>query len=405
MNAEKAISPYQFALFRVIFGVYLAFHCAQLIPYAAELFSSAGILPDPRVNFTYGLLPNPLEHFGSPYFATIFVAALTTAALAFMVGFHRRPCALLLWYGLTCLFNRNNLISNPSLPYIGMLLLLSAVIPTGEPLTVTHGSAGSRWFFPAWVFRAAWVLMAAGYTCSGVDKLLHSPSWTDGTALTHVLNLPFARPGHAGMVRDALLSLPEWMLALGTFTIVALESLALPLMLHRRTRPWIWLALALMHVGIVFVIDFADLSLGMLMLHLFTFDPEWFPARRRAGIATVFFDGACGLCDRTVQFLRAEDRAGVLKYAPLQGTELAELRRRFPHQEWGDGQSILYVWVDGPRVTVHRCSSAVLAILSDLGGFWRVVSWLKIVPEPIRDFVYDGVARRRLALSAACELT
>jgi hypothetical protein len=30
-----------------------------------------------------------------------------------------------------------------------------------------------------------------------------------------------------------------------------------------------------LHLGLLFVIDFADLSLGMVLLHLFTFDPEW----------------------------------------------------------------------------------------------------------------------------------
>ena len=46
-------------------------------------------------------------------------------------------------------------------------------------------------------------------------------------------------------------------------------------------RDKIWLTLALMHVAIIAVINFTDLSLGMLMIHLFTFDPEWLPARQR----------------------------------------------------------------------------------------------------------------------------
>jgi len=33
--------------------------------------------------------------------------------------------------------------------------------------------------------------------------------------------------------------------------------------------------MAVMHVGLVALLNFADLSLGMLMLHLFTMDARW----------------------------------------------------------------------------------------------------------------------------------
>ena len=33
----------------------------------------------------------------------------------------------------------------------------------------------------------------------------------------------------------------------------------------------------------------------------------------------VLYDGECGLCDRSVQFLLRHDKKGVLTYAPLQG--------------------------------------------------------------------------------------
>ena len=55
-----------------------------------------------------------------------------------------------------------------------------------------------------------------------------------------------------------------------------------------------------MHLGILFVVDFADLTFGMV--HLFTFDPDWLPARSPRS-ALVLFDGVGGLCERTVLFL------------------------------------------------------------------------------------------------------
>lgn len=99
---------------------------------AGELFSAEGMLPDARANFRFGILPNPLDHGCSPAAAWAFVATLAVLAFGLAAGVHRRTSALLLWYGWACLFNRNNLISNPGLPYLGLLLLLTVLVPAGE---------------------------------------------------------------------------------------------------------------------------------------------------------------------------------------------------------------------------------------------------------------------------------
>jgi len=40
-------------------------------------------------------------------------------------------------------------------------------------------------------------------------------------------------------------------------------------------------------------------------------------------------------------------------------------------------------------------SEAILQILNEVGGFWRVLSWLRIIPRPLRDIVYDWIGRNR----------
>src|SRR4029077_11744770 len=121
------------------------------------------------------------------------------------------------WFGWACLFNRNNLINNPSIPYIGLLLLLSIIVPRGEAFDPNRAS--KSWQFPALVYWTAWILMAAGYSFSGWAKL-HSPSWIDGSALFHVLNNPLARCGFA---RDLLLALPSWSLRPLTWATLSAE--------------------------------------------------------------------------------------------------------------------------------------------------------------------------------------
>jgi predicted DCC family thiol-disulfide oxidoreductase YuxK len=390
MNATKNISPWQFAAFRIALGCYLVVHFVHLVPWAGELFSANGLLPDARANFTFGVLPNPLEHWRSTAFAQSFVAALAVLAALFTIGLGRRICAVLLWYGWACLFNRNNLISNPGIPYVGLLLLLSTLIPIGEPL-----SAGRRrneqWAMPAAAFWGAWGLLVAGYSYSGAWKLF-SPSWLDGTALHHLLTNPLARPA---MFRDLLLALPDGALKVLTWGALGGELLALPLSLTRWGRATVWFWMLGMHLGILLVVDFADLTFGMLMIHLFTFDPDWLPARESQP-RLVLFDGVCGLCERTVQFLNREDRAGILSFAPLQGETARPILVRHGLSQI-PMRSLVVVETDsseGERLFTK--STAVARALSGLGGFWRVLSWVLLaVPRPLRDTAYDFIANRR----------
>jgi len=272
LRAVAPVGGRQFAAFRIAFGVYLALHLAHLVPWGRELFSREGVLADATLNPTFGVLPNVLARWDEPAQVTAFLSVLLGCSVLFTLGVARRTAALVLWYGWACLFNRNVLISNPSIAYVGLMLLLTALVPPTEPWRLTRARGSDDAFYmPAGAFLAAWVLMAAGYTFSGVVKLA-SPSWVDGTAFWHVVNNPLARPG---WFRDVALSLPAWVFQALSWAALALEVLFLPLAVWRVSRPLAWLAMVGMHVGIVALVSFADLSAGMLMLHLFTFDPRW----------------------------------------------------------------------------------------------------------------------------------
>ncbi|MDB6068862.1 MAG: hypothetical protein JWL81_33 [Verrucomicrobiales bacterium] len=263
-----------FARFRVLFGLYLTIHFGSLIPWSAELFSRDGILPDPSLNPLAGLFPNPLVWWNSPVFATTFTTALTLLSIGLTLGWQRRLLSILLWFGSTALFHRNNLTSNPALAYLGLLLVLCSLIPTGEklnPKPARDPDDFPAWRMPAMIPICAWVLLAVGYTFSGLTKW-DSPSWQDGTAIARLLDSPLARPG---FIREAVSALPDWALKSFSWGSLWLEILFLPLGLHPVTRKWAWMAMTGMHLGILFLIDFADLTFGMLMIHAFTFNPAW----------------------------------------------------------------------------------------------------------------------------------
>lgn len=399
MNATRLYPARQFAFFRIVFGLYLFVHFAQLIPWAGELFSRTGMLGDARLNFTHGILPNPLEHWDTPAFATGFIAVLTLLAGLFTLGIARRTTALLLWFGWACLFNRNNLILNPGLPYVGLLLLLCALVPLGEPWSLGSRPAAPEWKLPAMIYWVAWWLLMLGYTASGLWKL-DSPSWLDGSALHHLLTNPLARPN---FLRSLLLDLPPLCLQLLTWLALAGEILALPLALFRRTRWLAWTWMLAMHLGLLCVVDFADLTLGLVMIHLFTFDLGWLPkavAGRASGDYSrrrmlVLFDGQCALCHGWVKFLLARDRRGTFRFAPQQGTTAAPYFVRHGLTEVALRSVVVVLDADGPNERLLLKSDAALEALADLGGPWRVLLVFRWVPRVVRDWVYDFIAKHR----------
>jgi hypothetical protein len=268
-------APRQFAVFRVLLGVYLAVHFWSLVPYAGELFSTSGMLPDASVLPT-APFPNPLAT-ATASGAAIALSIACALALAFAAGVWRRPLALLLWFGWACLFNRNPFIANPSIPYVGWLLLACAIIPNEAPLRPSLPRPDDGWAVPKPLYVGAWLLLGLGYTLSGLHKLA-SPSWRDGSALRHVIELPLARET---ALRDAFVGQPNEVLAVLTYGALIAEITALPLFAFRATRPYAWWGLVAMQLGILCLLDFADLTLGMLAFHAFVADARWLPARAR----------------------------------------------------------------------------------------------------------------------------
>lgn len=387
----------QYSVFRVLFGLYLVIHFLRLVPYGTELFSSSGLLPQASLSPLIHLFPNVLGLWDAPVFVTALLLGAAGSSVLLAIGLHDRPAALAIWYVWACLFGRNPLISNPSLPYIGWMLLAHALVP---PAPYGSWSARGRpdpagaWRMPGAIHAAAWIVMATGYSYSGITKLL-SPSWMDGTALARVFDNPLARPGP---LRDALLALPPGVLGAATWSALALEVGFAPLAVSRSIRPWIWSLMLAMHLALVAVIDFADLSLGMVMLHLFTFEPAWIRPLRAGGAETIFYDGHCGLCHRIVRFVLAEDPAGrAFRFAPLDSDAFRAAVP--PPRPASLPDSIVLRTAEGTLLTR---SEAILHTLRRLGGAWRVLAdVVGLIPRRMRDAVYDGCARVRHRLFRA----
>ncbi len=113
----------------------------------------------------------------------------------------------------------------------------------------------------------------------------------------------------------------------------------------------------------------------------------------------LLFDGECGLCQRIVRLLLRADRAGRLKFAPLQGAA-AQAWLRAHGLPTADFESIVFVpdWGDTGRGGFLLRTDAALAAARIAGGPWRFVTWTCVLPRRWRDAVYRLVARLRYAI-------
>ncbi|HQR17932.1 MAG TPA: DCC1-like thiol-disulfide oxidoreductase family protein [Gemmatimonadales bacterium] len=112
----------------------------------------------------------------------------------------------------------------------------------------------------------------------------------------------------------------------------------------------------------------------------------------------LLYDGLCGFCDRTVQFVLARDPGGRMRFAPLQGDFAGDVLRRFPALAGVD--SLVLVDVDGPPPGAPPLvrSDAILSIVDYLGWPWRAAVVFRLVPRFVRDWAYDLFARHRYRL-------
>jgi len=103
----------------------------------------------------------------------------------------------------------------------------------------------------------------------------------------------------------------------------------------------------------------------------------------------LYFDGVCGLCNRSVDFVLKRDRGEKFRFAPLQGKTAAE---NLSSEELTDLHSLVLQTPSGR----FRRSAAVVRILWQLGGIWAVLGTLLwLVPLPLRNLGYRAVSATR----------
>jgi predicted DCC family thiol-disulfide oxidoreductase YuxK len=113
------------------------------------------------------------------------------------------------------------------------------------------------------------------------------------------------------------------------------------------------------------------------------------PGGKRSPYGLLLFDGVCVLCSSGCRFVSERDHRRYFRYVPIQSQEGRPLALQLGIDP-DNPKSFAFV-ADGSG---HVKSDAVLRIARELPG-WRWIWAFHYLPRPLRDVVYDLVARNR----------
>jgi predicted DCC family thiol-disulfide oxidoreductase YuxK len=106
--------------------------------------------------------------------------------------------------------------------------------------------------------------------------------------------------------------------------------------------------------------------------------------------SVILFDGVCNLCNEFVNFVIARDPAGRFQFGALQSPAAQRLLGSIDSREaWPDSM----VFVENGRVWTR--SAAALRVARGMTFPWPLAYAFIVVPRPLRDWIYNLVARNR----------
>ena len=114
--------------------------------------------------------------------------------------------------------------------------------------------------------------------------------------------------------------------------------------------------------------------------------------------AILFYDGACGLCNRLNHFVLRRDPGGRFRFAALQSAFARDLLARHGRDATRLDTFYVVTTPGGPNERVLERARAALHVLGGLGLPWRAFGVLGVLPTSVLDLGYGLVARSRYRL-------
>lgn len=116
-----------------------------------------------------------------------------------------------------------------------------------------------------------------------------------------------------------------------------------------------------------------------------------------SGGPILLYDGECGVCSASIQWILKHERRHDLRFAALE----SELGRQLKiqsgvHQEI---DSLLWIEQHDGHVRALIWSDALLAVLNYVAGPWKFLTIMRVIPASLRHRAYRLFARNRLAFA------
>lgn len=104
----------------------------------------------------------------------------------------------------------------------------------------------------------------------------------------------------------------------------------------------------------------------------------------------ILFDGVCNLCNASVNWLIDRDPQDRFRFAALQSEAGKRVLR-----EHGISDNYFDSLVVIHNGDVRYRSDGALLLAQQVGGIWKPLSFFRIIPRPLRDLVYNIIAKSR----------
>lgn len=351
-----------------------------------------------------------------PALIPLFLVLWAAAALGLTLGLHTRLCAIAN-YGLWVIFTNFTPLwrdfdggFDQLMTCSGMLLVF---LPSWRALSLDRlrlqlGSSrlGQRLELPQTVSVLAYTLpvfisLGLLYFDSAVHKLF-APHWRNGMGAW----LPSSHPYYISALDMSWLLEREWLQRTIGYAIIVFQFLFPFLFWHRRFRVPLLILGILLHGGITLSFNIYPFGLGMLIHYALLVPIGWWcqlgeALRLPKPRLTVYYDGQCPLCWRTVLVVEHFDVRKAVAFLDLQ-THAAKQPALAGIGESELLKDLYAVDAHGHR---YRGLDTYLQILTSL-GYPKPIAWLLRLPGAysLAARIYRRIAdsRQRLTCDAAC---
>lgn len=115
--------------------------------------------------------------------------------------------------------------------------------------------------------------------------------------------------------------------------------------------------------------------------------------KSRIASPLILYDGICCLCTSTILFVIRRDSKKVFQFASLQ-SRIGQKHLKNFHLPLSGFKTFVLITQKG----YYTKSPAALQVVKKLDGFWPILYLFVLIPKPIRNFIYDRLAKNRYHL-------